>query len=62
MQKLLLSRIDRLLESRRELCTILAQCTGKSLQQIYRKTCKDTYFDAESAVTFGLADRVIQKI
>lgn len=53
---------NRLLESRRELCTILAQCTGKSLQQIYRKTCKDTYFDAESAVAFGLADRVIQKI
>lgn len=52
----------RLLKSRRELCTILAQCTGKSLQKIYRKTCKDTYFDAEEAVAFGLADRVTDKI
>ena len=53
---------DRLLQFRRELCSILAECTGKTLQQIYRKTCKDTYFDAESAVTFGLADCVIQRI
>lgn len=53
---------DRLLKSRKELCTILAECTGKSLQQIYRKTCKDTYFDAKSAVAFGLADCIIEKI
>ena len=53
---------NRLLESRKELCSILAECTGKSLQQIYRKTCKDTYFDAKGAVAFGLADRIIEKI
>lgn len=53
---------DRLLQSRKVLCTILAECTGKSLQQIYRKTCKDTYFDAEGAVAFGLADCIVHKI
>ena len=53
---------DRLLQSRKELCSILAECTGKSLRQIYRKTCKDTYFNASDAVAFGLADSVIQKI
>lgn len=53
---------ERLLESRKELCSILAECTGKTLQQIYRKTCKDTYFDAQEAVNFGLADCVVQKI
>ena len=53
---------DRLLESRRELCTILSQCTGRSLRQIYSKTCKDTYFDAAGAVAFGLADRVTDKV
>lgn len=52
----------RLMKSRRELCSILADCTGKSLQQIYCQTRKDTYFDAEGAVAFGLADRIIQKI
>lgn len=53
---------DRLLEFRKELCSILAQCTGKSLGQIYRKTCKDTYFDAQGAVDFGLADEIVKRI
>ena len=53
---------DRLLQSRKVLCTILAECTGKNLQQIYRKSCKDTYFDAEGAVAFGLADCIVHKI
>jgi ATP-dependent Clp protease protease subunit len=53
---------NRLLASRKELCTILAQCTGKSLRQIYRKTGKDTFFDAKGAVAFGLADSIIHKI
>ena len=53
---------NRLLKSRRELCTILSECTGRSLQQIYRKTGKDTFFDAKGAVAFGLADCIIQKI
>ena len=52
----------RLLSVRKELCGILAECTGKSLNQIYRKTCKDTYFDAEGAVAFGLADRIVKKV
>ena len=53
---------NRLLKSRKELCGILAECTGRPLQQIYRKTGKDTFFDADEAVSFGLADRVIHKI
>ena len=53
---------DRLLKSRRELCGILAACTGKSLQQIYRKTGKDTWFSAQEAVDFGLADAIVHKI
>ena len=53
---------DRLLETRKEVCGILAQCTGRSLQQIYRKTSKDTWFTAQQAVDFGLADRIVEKI
>lgn len=52
----------RLLSCRKELCGILAECTGKTLQQIYRKTCKDTYFNAEEAVAFGLCDRIVNKV
>ncbi len=51
-----------LLKTRRILCDILAQHTGKSRQEIYRKTAKDTWFDAEEAVAFGLADRIIDTL
>lgn len=53
---------NRLMACRKEICSILAGCTGKSLRQIYQKTHKDTYFNAEQAVAFGLADRVVEKI
>jgi len=52
----------RLLKTREETCSILAECTGKSLREIYKYTAKDTYFSAEEAVKFGLADRVITKV
>ena len=51
-----------LLKTRLILCDILAQHTGKSRQEIYRKTAKDTWFDAEEAVAFGLADRIINTL
>ena len=53
---------DRLMQVRKELCQILAEHTGKSLKQIYRVTAKDTYFSAEAAVKFGLADNIIDRI
>lgn len=43
-------------------CKILADNTGKSLEEIYDKTAKDTYFDAQEAIEYGLADRIIHKI
>ncbi len=51
-----------LLKTRETLCGILARHTGRSLKEIYRKTAKDAWFDAQEAVDFGLADRVIDKI
>lgn len=52
----------RLMQMRKTLCGILAAHTGKSLKQIYKATSKDTFFSAEEAVSFGLADRIIDKI
>lgn len=43
-------------------CKILAQHTGKSLEEIYDKTAKDTYFSADEAIEYGLADRIIHNI
>lgn len=51
-----------LLKSREDICKILAECTGRPLKEVYKKTAKDTYFDAEEAVAFGLADRIIHEI
>ena len=51
-----------LMETRRELCEILARHTSKTLEEIYEKTTRDCWFNAEEAVSFGLADRVIRSI
>ena len=53
---------DRLMAKRKVLCGILAQHTGKNIKQIYKVTAKDTYFGAEEAVQYGLADAVIEKL
>ncbi len=51
-----------LLETRRITGSILAECTGKTLEEIYAATARDTWFTAENAVEFGLADRVVTTI
>lgn len=53
---------DRLMQMRKTICGILAAHTGKSMRQIYKVTAKDTYFGAEAAVQFGLADKIIDRI
>lgn len=50
------------MEVRKELCGILAENTGRTTKDIYRKTRTDTFFNAQEAVDFGLADQIIQKI
>lgn len=51
-----------LLKTRKTTAEILARHTGHSLKEIYRKTSADTYFNAEEAVAFGLADNIIDKL
>ena len=53
---------DRLMAKRKVLCGILAQHTGKIIKQIYKVTAKDSWYGAEEAVAFGLADTVISKL
>lgn len=47
-----------LLKARKTICGILAEKTEKNLREIYKHTAKDTWFSAEEAVKFGLADRI----
>lgn len=51
-----------LLKTREETCGILARHTGKTLDEIYEKTAKDSWFNAEEAVRFGLADSIIHHV
>ena len=52
----------QLMQTREVLGKILAQRTGRSLDEIYEKTKRDSYFGAEEAVAFGLADRIIEHV
>ena len=36
--------------------------SGHTLEEVYEKTAKDTYFEAEEAVAWGLADCVAHEI
>ena len=51
-----------LLEMRRGLGLILARHTKKKLQEIFKATQKDTWFNAQEAVNFGLADKIIYEM
>lgn len=51
-----------LLEMRRVLGLILARHTKKKLQEIFKATQKDTWFNAQEAVNFGLADKIIYEM
>ena len=53
---------SRLMGIRKTLCGILAKHTGKTLKQIYQVSRKDTWFQAEKAVAFGLADAIIDSL
>lgn len=51
-----------LMKIREVTASILSRHTGKPIEEIYRKTAADSYFDAAEAVEFGLADGIIERI
>lgn len=55
------STSDSLMEIRESTAKILAEQTGKTLEEIFEKTKQDTWFHAQEAVDFGLADSIICK-
>lgn len=50
-----------LMKTREVMAGLLARHTGKSISEIYEKTASDTYFDAQEAVDYGLADRIMTR-
>lgn len=50
---------SRLMLIRQQIAKILARHTGHSVEEVLDKTARDTYFDAEEAVRWGLADEIL---
>lgn len=51
-----------LMKARETTAQILSERTGHTLEEVYEKTANDTYFDAQEALEWGLADRIIHEI
>lgn len=51
-----------LMKTREITGTLIAKHTGKTLEEVYEKTAKDSYFYADEAVAFGLADNIIYEL
>lgn len=52
---------DHIQKSKKRLNTILAENTGKSVEEITIATERDNYMTAAEAVEFGLIDKIIEK-
>lgn len=52
---------EHILKSRQRLNRILAENTGKSVEEIEAATERDHYLSAEEALDFGLIDKIISK-
>ena len=47
---------------REELNTILARTSGQPMEKIQKDTDRDFYLNAQEAIEYGLADKIIEKI
>ncbi len=52
---------DHILKTREKLNRILAENTGRSIEEIARDTERDNYLSAQEALEYGLVDKVIEK-
>lgn len=51
-----------LMRTREITANIIAEHSGHTLEEVYAKTATDSYFPAEEAVAWGLADRIVNTI
>ncbi len=52
--------LDEMMRTQKQLYTILAQHTGKTVEQITTDCDRNNWMDAEQAVAYGLADKVLE--
>ena len=53
---------DDLMETRQIIARVISEPSGKSLEEVLAKTATDSYFRAEEALEFGLADHIITSL
>ena len=53
---------DDLMETRQIIAGVISEHSGKSLEEVLAKTATDSYFRAEEALEFGLADHIITSL
>ena len=51
--------LDKLNETRKITAEIIAEKTGRTLDEVFKVTANDTFYNAEEAVEFGLATEII---
>lgn len=51
--------VDKLKQSQEIIAKIIAEKTGKVLDEVYEKTREDSYFNAEEAIAYGLATGIV---
>ena len=49
---------EKLMQTRTVLGEIMAERTGRSLEEVYEKTKEDTYLSAKAALEFGIATKI----
>lgn len=53
--------VNKLKQSQEIIAGIIAQKTGKSMEEVYQKTCTDSYFNATEAMEYGLATGIYKE-
>ena len=53
---------DDLMETRQIVAKVIAEHSGKSMEEVLARTATDSYFRAEEAVEFGLADSIVTSL
>jgi len=51
-----------LMKTRETAAKIIAKHSKHTLDEVYAKTAQNSYFDADEAIAWGLADRIIDKL
>ena len=55
-------KLSDLKKTRDRLCSIIAEKTGRTKEEIMAKTCRDSYFSANEALSFQLATKIAERI